>query len=93
MKATNIEIKARSSKAKNDEIRSVLRVSGAFSHGIKHQVDTYFKTEKGLLKLRECNDKMSLIFYIREDSTGPKQSNFITYDADRSESLKAVLAA
>jgi adenylate cyclase class 2 len=43
--------------------------------GTFRQVDTYFSSNKGRLKLREIDDKdkAQLIYYFREDITGPEK--------------------
>ncbi|PWU20609.1 MAG: hypothetical protein C5B49_04030 [Bdellovibrio sp.] len=71
----NIEIKAR-----YDDLtlaRNIARKLNARFVGEDHQVDTYFKTPKGRLKLREstlCGAE--LIPYLRPDQAGPKKSHY-----------------
>jgi adenylate cyclase, class 2 len=60
-------------------------------HGLDHQVDTYFNTENGRLKLREGNIENSLIFYHRENVLGAKQSDVILYNHEPSSALKNIL--
>ncbi|MBU0536174.1 MAG: adenylate cyclase, partial [Nanoarchaeota archaeon] len=69
----NIEIKARCSD--HARIRDILLREKADFKGTDHQIDTYFNTCNGRLKLREGNIENSLIFYKREDKTGPKKSD------------------
>ncbi|MBI2551085.1 CYTH domain-containing protein [Candidatus Uhrbacteria bacterium] len=64
----NIEIKARCQN--QDAIREILRSRGAVFKGTDHQIDTYFRTPKGRLKLREGNIENVLVFYEREDQLG-----------------------
>ena len=66
----NIEIKAKSNN--NSEIRKILQSKSADFKGIDHQIDTYFKTNEGRLKLREGNIENKLIFYKRQNKKGPK---------------------
>jgi len=83
------EIKARCSNPK--EIASILKNAGAEYKGIDHQVDTYFVTERGRLKLREGNIENTLIHYIRPNQAGPKTSSVTLYRPNDAAALKAVL--
>ncbi len=73
----NVEIKARSEN--HDQIRLMLCEQGAEYKGLDHQIDTYFKVERGRLKLREGTIEKNLIFYERDDQEGPKESKVILY--------------
>jgi predicted adenylyl cyclase CyaB len=90
MSLTNIEIKARSGN--HDEIREILKSRNAMHAGIDHQTDTYFKVNHGRLKLREGNIEKNLIWYERENITGPKKADIILFRSDPSSSLKEILA-
>lgn len=85
----NIEIKARCSNP--EIIKEILKSKNADFKGTDYQIDTYFKVNQGRLKLREGNIENYLIFYNRENKEGPKQSNVILFDYDRSSSLKKIL--
>ena len=85
----NIEIKAYCSKPKN--IEQILRDEQAEYKGLDRQIDTYFNVPQGRLKLREGNIENSLIFYHREDITGPKKSRVQLYKTQPGSSLKEVL--
>lgn len=85
----NIEIKARSSD--RNRIRKILTSSNADFKGIDYQIDTYFNINNGKLKLREGNIENHLIFYSRENKSGPKQSNVILYKPNPVSNLKDVL--
>ncbi len=89
MKHINIEIKARSTR--NDKIRSILKSKNADFKGTDHQVDTYFKVPDGRLKLRQGNIENSLIFYRRENTSEPKESDVSLYRAKEISDLKQVL--
>ena len=71
----NIEIKARC--ADPAPIEAYLREHGADYRGQDHQIDTYFQTRSGRLKLREGAIEHSLIYYERPDQAGPKDSEVI----------------
>lgn len=89
MSHTNIEIKA---KCKNqNEIRDKLKSLKADFKGVDNQTDTYFKVNKGRLKLREGNIENHLIYYEREDLAVPKQSNVILFKTESNSTLKEIL--
>ncbi len=89
MKHINIEIKAKSEQ--NDKIRSILKEQNADFKGTDHQIDTYFKVAHGRLKLRQGNIENSLIFYKRENSRQPKESDVSLYRTKEINELKEVL--
>jgi adenylate cyclase, class 2 len=89
MKTLIIEIKAYcTDKAK---IRTILLKDNARFVGTDKQTDTYFKCSNGRLKLREGNIEYSLVFYQREDLTGPKKSKVIYYHPRKDTPLKDIL--
>ncbi len=58
------------------------------------QVDTYFQTEQGRLKLREFEDGSSeLIQYHRADSTAAAPSNYVRVTVDDPVAMKTALTA
>jgi predicted adenylyl cyclase CyaB len=85
----NIEIKVRLNN--HNKIREILKSKGAEFKGVDHQVDTYFKVSCGRLKLREGNIENHLIYYERNNESGPKQSNVILYKPNPESNLKDVL--
>jgi predicted adenylyl cyclase CyaB len=87
----NIEIKARTTDQEN--IREILKSSGADFKGIDHQIDTYFKVASGRLKLREGNIEKHLIYYERENTGGPKKSSVMLYKNNPDSNLKEILIA
>ncbi len=86
----NFEFKARVSNLVIHE--QLLQEQAPLFKGEDHQVDTYFNVTEGRLKLREGNIENSLIFYNRQDVTGPKQSDVLLYDHTPSPGLKNILA-
>ena len=90
MKHINVEIKARCKNS--DKIRTILKQNNAECKGIDQQIDTYFIVPKGRLKLREGNIENNLIHYLRDDKSGPKQSNVTLFKADRNSNLKVTLS-
>lgn len=89
MAFTNIEIKARTDR--HGEIREILKSKNADFKGTDNQTDTYFKVNSGRLKIREGNIENQLIYYLRENTENPKQSNVILYKTDPGSSLKQIL--
>ena len=86
----NIEIKA---KVKNIEaLKSRIESLYHIEPQKINQVDTFFKLEKGRLKLRTFSkDKGELIFYERSNSSGPKRSDYFIYKTQNPEELKKLL--
>ncbi len=85
----NIEIKARCTE--HDRIRELLKARQARFVGEDHQVDTYFRTSHGRLKLREGSIERNLIYYERPDQHGPKASNVTLYKPGPGAALKQIL--
>ncbi|MAE96273.1 MAG: adenylate cyclase [Deltaproteobacteria bacterium] len=75
MPTANIEIKARC----RDLAAARERVTGLATSwiGVEEQVDTYFQTRTGRLKLRESSRSGGqLIPYLRPDESGPRRSDY-----------------
>jgi len=89
MQITNFEFKARSNDIGLLET-TLLKLDPDFN-GEDHQIDTYFKVEKGRLKLREGNIENSLIYYERKDVSDSKQSDILLYQFRPDLSLKEIL--
>jgi predicted adenylyl cyclase CyaB len=89
VKITNVEIKARCTD--HQRVREILRSENARFAGEDHQVDTYYRTDMGRLKLRQGKIENALIAYAREDVKTPKLSNVALYKTLESASLKEVL--
>jgi len=60
--------------------------------GTFRQIDTYFNSPKGRLKLREGNDheKAKLIYYLRANIAKPKRSQTILVAIQESEAFKTL---
>lgn len=89
MQHLNIEIKARHSNIAF--VRQYLLVQNAAFIGTDHQIDTYFHTQTGRLKLRQGNIENALIHYSRSDNAGPKKSVVTMTHVPDGEKLKAIL--
>ena len=85
----NIEIKARCSNPQ--AIRALLQARNAAFRGVDQQIDTYFKVNRGRLKLREGQIENYLVYYEREDRAGPKQSDVTLFPVAPGSSLKEIL--
>lgn len=87
----NIEIKAH---ARN--LANLRRRAEALSNSpglVIPQVDTFFHTAKGRLKLRQIEpDHGQLVYYERPDQDGPKRSNYHIFETSDPASLKAMLS-
>jgi adenylate cyclase class IV len=87
----NIEIKARCLDPQR--IRDILHARNAEFRGVDRQIDTYFNTVQGRLKLREGRIENNLIYYEREDQAGPKPSHVSLFPLPPSSPLKTLLTA
>jgi predicted adenylyl cyclase CyaB len=85
----NVEIKARCSDP--DKLERILLDEKAHFAGIDHQVDTYFQVSSGRLKLREGKIENALIFYKRDNQSGPKVSDVELYKTNPEIPLKNLL--
>lgn len=86
----NVEIKARCQDT--SFIRTYLKRQDARFVGVDHQLDTYFKVNKGRLKLREGNIENNLIYYDRPNQAGPKTSEILLHPSAKDSSLKNILS-
>lgn len=89
MNLLNIEIKARCRQP--DQVRQILIEQQARFIGSDHQIDTYFRCQRGRLKLREGNIEHHLIFYERGDQFEPKPSHVMLYNPQPDPVLKEIL--
>ena len=84
----NVEIKARIKDKKT--IRNFLRAQGADFKGVDRQIDTYFNSPSGRLKLREGTIENHLIHYERTNQQGPKRSD-VTLVSFNDKTIKELL--
>jgi adenylate cyclase, class 2 len=87
----NIECKALCSNLEEKENK--LKTLNPKYIGEDHQIDTYFNTHNGRLKLREGNIENALIQYNRNDAAQIKQSDVQLYKTENNTALKAILIA
>lgn len=89
--ATNVEIKARVGDP--DRLQSLVEALSDTPATVIPQEDVFFYTPGGRLKLRVlARDHGQLIYYERQDETGPKQSNYVISFTSEPDTLQAVLA-
>ena len=90
MSRSNIEIKARVADATALRARAMELATEAV--GVDRQVDTYFVTSRGRLKLRESSlSGAHLIPYLRPDGTAPRRSDYALVPIEDPGSVKALL--
>lgn len=88
----NIEIKAR--LADLADARGVAARIADRHAGLRRQRDTYFSCSHGRLKLREeTPGGARLIWYVRPDEEGPKQSDYRLVEVADGPALRAALTA
>ena len=91
--ARNIEIKARL-----PSLTRTLQAIAAIAPGVPEdlwQEDTFFNCNNGRLKLRQAGrdkDAGELIFYVRDNHTGPKESRYSICDVRNAVQLCELLA-
>lgn len=86
----NIEIKAKCPNIEN--ARQIADKIKTDYIGVLHQVDTYYQTKKGRLKLREINGKEAqLIPYYKEQIEGKHKSEYAVLTVSDAQSLKKIL--
>lgn len=88
----NIELKARLA-----DLPAARQIAGRIATqyvGCERQVDTYFHVPQGRLKLREIDDRPTmLVYYRRPDSAEPKPSDYWLVPVASAAELKQALAA
>lgn len=91
MTKQNIEIKAKYEK--HNHAKKILKHKEAKKTGLDHQIDTYFKTNKGKLKVREAKvkDEKGLVYYERETKKGPKTAKVSNCNLINPGEVKKVL--
>jgi adenylate cyclase class 2 len=85
----NIECKAKVDDLQN-EINKLAELNPKYI-GLDHQIDTYFNTSIGRLKLREGTIENSLIHYVRNNTADAKQSDVLLYQHQPNKILKQIL--
>ncbi len=87
---TNIEIKARVRNMSDLRARAEALTDSPVQ--VIPQVDTFFITQKGRLKLRELGPSLGqLVYYERADYEGPKRSDYLISETHDVEGLRQTL--
>lgn len=89
MKIKNFEFKAKVAELSFYENK--LQAFHPIYQGEDHQIDTYFQTEKGRLKLREGTIENALIEYERENAASARKSEITLYRHRPDPALKSIL--
>ncbi len=88
---TNLELKVKLQSL--DAAKRVAESIGAQYRGELHQIDTYFNSQTGRLKLREIDGAAAeLIFYQRAEEGGPRLSRFEQMPTTQPQLLKQMLS-
>jgi predicted adenylyl cyclase CyaB len=88
----NLEIKARCDDLDAARLRAL--ALAARPAGVDRQLDTYFRTAAGRLKLRESRlEGAQLVPYLRPDVAGPRRADYRVIPVEDPGSLKRLLAA
>ncbi|NHJ32103.1 MAG: class IV adenylate cyclase [Asgard group archaeon] len=85
----DVEIKAKYED--HVKIRKILKKKGALFGGKEHQIDVYFKSPKGRLKIRKGSVENVLVYYIRDNIKGIKPSEYYLYKTSEPEKLEELL--
>jgi adenylate cyclase class IV len=89
--AKNIEIKARVGDLEN--LKQLAEQVSDSAPELLIQEDTFFRVEKGRLKLRVLGpDRAELIYYERADSLAPRPSDYRIFRTSDPECLKTLLS-
>jgi predicted adenylyl cyclase CyaB len=90
--SSNVELKARLAS-----LETAREIAGRLATGrleTEHQVDTYFRCQKGRLKLREISGRRAeLIWYSRPDQQTPKTCDYVIVPVEDAASVKRALTA
>jgi len=88
----NVELKAR--RASLDDARQTARRLADDRVEPEHQTDSYFRCQRGRLKLREIQGgRAELIWYDRADQTEPKACRYALVPVEDATAVKRALAA
>lgn len=90
MQGINLEFKARMRDEKR--VRAALQSLRPRVAGTDHQVDTYFRTSSGRLKLREGTIENALVFYKRENKAQVRASRVLLLELAEPDEIRTVKA-
>ena len=84
----NIEVKARIDD--HEPVRRILRDIGADFRGTDQQIDTYYRSARGRLKVRQGTIENCIVWYRRPNTAEPKQCDYriLTFPAESDASAE-----
>ncbi len=85
----DVEIKARYED--HSRVRNILKKNNALFGGEERQIDVYFNSPRGRLKLRIGTEESFLVYYIRDNIKGIKPSEYFLYKTNESNKLEELL--
>jgi adenylate cyclase len=88
--ARNVEIKARLMDW--EQMRQRVAALADRPPQTLQQEDVFFTVPRGRLKLRTQNGKAELIYYLRENSSGPRECNYLRIPIPDPAAARAMLA-
>jgi predicted adenylyl cyclase CyaB len=88
----NVEIKARI-EGRWAEIEKRAAAIADSGPTILEQEDIFYSVPRGRLKLRTENGRSELIYYLRSDQNGPKESDYVCLPVADAATTKRLLAA
>ena len=92
--AKNVEIKARVPSLEFAKLKEQVSGLADSESVVLNQVDSFFASQKGRLKIREFSDgKAELLYYERQDLLGPKTSFYTRIEIDSAVEWKSLLTA
>lgn len=89
MKQLNVGIKARCNDI--EHVREVLKKKGAELKFSDRQRDTYFNVRHGRMMLREGKEEHLLVYYDRENISGPRHIDALLFKYEADSALKEML--
>ena len=89
--ARNVEIKARVADWEEAHKRAG-RIAESGPHRLE-QEDVFFRVGHGRLKLRTENGQSEVIYYLRENAAGPRESDYVCLPATDGAATRRILGA
>jgi len=88
---TMIDVEIKAKYEDHSRVRNILKKKNALFGGEEHQVDVYFISPEGRLKLRKGSTESILVYYIRDNIKGIKPSEYFLYKTTEPEKLEQLL--
>jgi predicted adenylyl cyclase CyaB len=87
----NVEIKARIAGRWDETVRLAQQIAHS-GPSLLTQEDIFYNVPRGRLKLRTQNGRSEMIYYLRADQNGPKESNYVVLPVAEPPNTKKILA-